>query len=263
MTNRFWQAKCGIVWVTSGTGLFNVDVRANCGLLAELPHAMVKDRKHFQTVTEHFQIRKCPKEFPRYIDYLDEGTAIYHMTLKPLRGKQAIKRTTADNLTLDTNKYTAEQCRLYERASNSVDICTNLASWMVLRKDEHFPVLEYVLPLEGSAEMWSHWAHTSNMVEDLYKRPIFDFKGDYRRYDNDGSIMHTAPGSFKRTFKREDCKIRQINIVADLEIPKPDSHPFKVMQFPVEDGTKIQNVINNRSRILISKVIQKFPYGKC
>ena len=85
LANRLNQARCGVVFVTSGTGLFSCDARRTSCLLAEIPHAILKDRDHFKQVVDHFQLKKVDKPHPRYIDYLDDNTAIFQMTLKPLR----------------------------------------------------------------------------------------------------------------------------------------------------------------------------------
>ena len=256
LANRLNQARCGVVFVTAGTGMFNCDARRNMCLLSEIPHAILKDRKHFQQVVEHFQLKNCQKTHPRYVDYLEEGTAIFQMTLKPLRGKQAFRRTSADKVLPSDQIYTDEQRRMYQIASNGVDICTNMASWLVFRKDENMPASEYILALEGSAELWSHWAHVSNVIEDFYERKAFD--KDYKYIPlQKGGHMTVKNGAFKRMgMRREDCKMRIINCVADLETPHPDSHPIKVMRYPIEDGNAIQRVLQQRAKNLISKVIK-------
>ena len=255
LVNRLNQARCGVIFITSGTGLFNADARRNMCLLAEIPHAVLKNRQHFKQVVDHFQLKNCQRDNPRYIDYLDEGAAIFQMTLKPLRGEHAFNRTNANKVLPSEETYTNEQCRMYERVSNGVDICTNMASWLVFRKDEHMPATEYILALEGSAEMWSHWAHVGNVIEDYFERNAFGPDNNYVISKKDGSLMTVNKGSFKRiSMLRDDCKMRIINCVADLEHNKPDSQPFKNMRYPVEDGNKIQNVIQQRSRVLETKV---------
>ena len=255
LANRFMEARCGIVFVTSGTGTFSVDAREVAGLLAQIPHAIVQDRQHFKQLIEHFQLKKCTKPNPRYIDFLNEGAAIFQMTLKPLRGQHAFCRTSADKVKPSKDDFTDDQCRLYQRVSNGIDICTNQASWLVFRKDENLPVQEYILALEGSAEMWSHWAHVSNMIEDFVGRPSFNKKNQYVRMSN-GEQMMVPKGSFKRiSMMREDCKMRIVNCVADLATDQPDKKPFKLMRYPIEDGNKIQAVLQQRSSSLQSKVI--------
>ena len=254
LANRLNQARCGVVFVTSGTGMFNCDARRNMCLLAEIPHAIMQDRQHFKQVVDHFQLKNCQKQNPRYVDYLEDGTAIFQMTLKPLRGKQAFHRTSADKVLPDDRTYTDDQCRMYQRVSNGVDICTNMASWLVFRKDENMPASEYILALEGSPELWSHWAHVSNVIEDFYGRKAFDKNNKYVPLAN-GGLMTVKYGAFKRIgMLRDDCKMRIINCVADLEDAHPDSKPFKVMRYPVEDGNAIQRVLQQRAKILVTKV---------
>ena len=257
MANRFMQARCGIVFVTSGTGTFSVDAREHKCLLAEIPHAIVQDRQHFKQLVEHFQLKKCNKPTPRYIDYLDDGVAIFQMTLKPLRGKHAFERTSAAKTSPSREEFTERQCRIYQRVSNGIDICTNQASWLVFRKDENMPALEYILTLEGSPEMWSHWAHVGNVVEDYFERYSFNKKNEYAKTAS-GAQMIVPKGSYKRiSMMREDCKMRIVNCVADLAVEKPDENPFKVMRYPIEDGGKIQSVLQQRSSNIQTKVTIK------
>ena len=259
MANRFMQARCGIVFVTSGTGTFSVDARMHGCLRAEIPHAILQDRQHFKQLVDHFQLKKCKKPKPRYVDYLDEGVAIFQLTLKPLRGKQAFRRTSAAKVHPNRDTYTEKQRRIYQRVSNGVDICTNQASWLVFRKDEHMPAVEYIVALEGSPEMWSHWAHVTNMIEDFFGRPSYSKQHEHVFKPN-GHQMMVPTGSFKRfSMLREDCKMRLVNCVADLAVDQPDKQPFKLMRYPVEDGGKIQSVIQQRSSTLQSKV-KIFPF---
>ena len=254
MANRFVQARCGIVYVTSGTGTFSCDARTHACLLAEIPHAIVQNRQHFKQLIEHFKLKKINKSTPRYIDYLDDDAAIFHMTLKPLRGQHAFRRTSAAKIHPSSDLYTEKQRRLYQRVSNGVDICTNQASWLVFRKDENLPAVEYILALEGSPEMWSHWAHVSNMIEDYYGRNSFNKKNEHV-FKSDGTQMKVPKGSFKRlSMMREDCKMRMVNCVADLAVDQPDKNPFKLMRYPIEDGNKIQTVLQQRSSSIQTKV---------
>ena len=254
LVNRLIQARCGVVFVTSGTGLFNADTRRNSCLLSELPHAILQHPLHFKQVIDHFRLNTVEKPHPRYVDYLDDRAAIFQMTLKPLRGKHAFRRTAAAGIQPNPSKYTEEQCRRYQRFSNGIDICTNMASWVVIRKDENLPATEYLVALEGSPEMWSHWAHVSNMVEDFFKRQTYDRKDRKRIGRIDGKPMLAPFGVFKRgQVLREDCKMRIVNCVADLESETPDSKPFKLMQYPVEDGNEIQRVSQKRSSALQKK----------
>ena len=170
LANRLYKAKVGLVFVTSGTGFFSADIRKNTCLMTEIPHAIFSRRQHFQPIVDHFGIIESK---PRYIDYLDEKTSIFLMTIKTHKGKHSIRRTSANNVKPDSMSYTAEQRRLYQKASNSIDICSNIASWVVLRRDERLPASEYVVALEGSVELWSHWAYLTNMCEDYYNRPIW------------------------------------------------------------------------------------------
>ena len=174
---------------------------------------------------------------------------------KRLRGEQVFRKTAASKVNPDSSKYSEEQIRWYQKTSASIDICTNTASWLVFTNDEKLPVTEYVVALEGSVEMLSHWAQISNMVEDCYRRPQYQADGQLMRFHDSNKIMYYPPGSFKRTLVREDCKMRLVNVVADLAVEKPDSRPFKTMRFPVENGNAIQKVIISRSAILQSKVI--------
>lgn len=254
LVNRLIQARVGVVFVTSGTGFFNCDSRRNSCLLAEIPHAIMQDRLHFKQVVEHFKLNTVEKPHPRYVDYLDDRAAIFQMTLKPLRGKQAFRRTAAAKVQPSTQSFTETQRRRYQRYSNGIDICTNMASWVVIRKDENVPALEYMLALEGSPEMWSHWAHISNMVEDFFKRQTYDREDQPRIGRKDGKPMLAPFGAFKRgQVLRDDCKMRIVNCVADLEVEKPDSTPFKLIQYPVDDGNEIQRVSQKRSSALQNK----------
>ena len=171
MANRLSKAKVGLVFVTSGTGFFSADIRKNACLMTEIPHAIFTERQHFQPIVDHFGLKNSK---PRYIDYLDERTSIFLMTIKTHKGRHSIRRTSADKIVPDSMLYTAEQRRLYQKTSNSIDICTNIASWVVLRKDERLPASEYMVALEGSVELWSHWAYLTNMCEDYYNRPIWN-----------------------------------------------------------------------------------------
>ena len=254
MANRFAQARCGIVYVTSGTGTFSCDAREHACLLSEIPHAIVKNRQHFKQLVDHFQLKKINKPTPRYIDYLDDDAAIFQMTLKPLRGQQAFRRTSAAKVHPNADDSTERQRRIYQRVSNGIDICTNHASWLVYRKDENLPALEYMLVLEGSPEMWSHWAHVSGMIEEFFGRFSFDKKHEYVKTSS-GAQMKVPKGSFKRvSMMREDCKMRIVNCVADLAVDQPDKNPFKLMRYPIEDGTKIQSVLQQRSSSIQTKV---------
>ena len=255
LANKMAEARVGVVYITSGTGFFNADVRRNACLLSEIPHAFFKQRQHFQHVVDHFGLQK---ERPRYMDYLDENTSIFMVTLKTHKGRHSIRRTSAASATPNPAKYTDEQRRFYQKTSNAVDICTNIASWMVLRKSESLPASEYVVALEGSPEVWSHWASMSNMCEDYFKRPLYNKDGTISSYkDRHGNV--TTPTAGVGTFKkiapfRSDCKQRIINAILELQTPNPEVTPLKMIRYPIEDGNAAQNVIQARSKTLQQKV---------
>ena len=261
LANKMAEARVGVVYVTSGTGFFNADVRHNACLLSEVPHAFFKQRQHFQQVVEHFDLKK---EKPRYMDYLEENTTIFLVTLKTHRGKHSIRRTSAAGTSPDSTKFTDEQKRFYQKTSNAVDICTNIASWMVLRKSESLPASEYVVALEGSPEVWSHWASMSNMCEDYFRRTLYTKDGKISNYtDQHGNISpaKAGMGTFKKIAPfRSDCKQRIINAILDLQTPDPEANPLKMIRYPVEDGNAAQNVIQGRSKLLQRKVRKLLNY---
>ena len=68
-------------------------------------------------------------------------------------------------------------------------------------------------------------------------------------------MRFAQPGTFKRSQPlREDCKQRILNAILDLEVPKPDVTPLKMVRYPVEDGNVIQNIVQTRSNQLRQKV---------
>ena len=258
LANKMAEAKVGVVFISSGTGFFNADVRRNACLLAEIPHAFFKDRQHFQHVVNHFKLKKTK---PRYIDYLDEETSIFHLTLRTHKGRHSIQRTSASLDSPDPNTFTEEQCRLYQKASNSIDICTNVASWMVLRKNEALPVSEYVVALEGSPEIWSHWAHLTNMCEDFHQRNLYNKDGTHSKYKGSTNLRTAGIGTFKQVAPfRPDCKQRIINAILDLQETEPEKEVFRMIRYPIEDGNATQQVIQARSKILQKKVIIKTKF---
>ena len=68
-------------------------------------------------------------------------------------------------------------------------------------------------------------------------------------------MRYAQLGTFKRTHPlRADCKQRIVNAILELEVPKPDVVPFKMIRYPVEDGNEIQNVIQTRSNQIQKQV---------
>ena len=56
--------------------------------------------------------------------------------------------------------------------------------------------------------------------------------------------------------------MRVVNVVDALQENKPDSNPIKLVRYPVENGTLIQNVLKKRTTALQYKVISTGIYRK-
>ena len=163
----------------------------------------------------------------------------------PQNGPLAFRRV--ENRQTTPKKFTDRQEELFQAKSEVNDICTNLLDLIIVKNDRRQPVSNYAVPVEGSNELISAWAHISNMIPNWFPRTMYNNKGYPMK--RGGNTLNVDRGTFKRGFPiREDCRQHIFNVLADLEVDDINRQPFKVMKYPIENGDLMQDFIRERKR---------------
>ena len=198
----------------------------------------------FKPLHLHFKLLETGKTRPRYIDFLDKGVGLNFLTAKPQNGPSAFYRPSRHQTGPNRRDYTDRQIDLYFAKSESMDICTNMMDYIIVRNDEREPVANYTIAMDGSPQFLSNLAHVSNMIPNWFDRVKYDGEGKPFKFtsgDKEGQSVFVDKGSFKRGWPlREADKQSIVNICHDLEVDDSVANPFRTVKYPVENGNLTQ-----------------------
>ena len=111
----------------------------------------------------------------RYIDYLNEDASLNYLIFKPRHGKNIIKRPSDHHKkSPDEQKYSTEAIERYGCFSEQVDLNSNLADLLVIKNDPEIPIMDYLVVLQGSPLMTSHFNHIANVLPHWHSRDTYD-----------------------------------------------------------------------------------------
>ena len=83
LVNHLQKFGVAVFWVSTGTGPVSAEMRNLAALQAPIPSALFEDLERYRPVKEFFGLTK---ERPRYVDYLNETSNLFHITFKPQQG---------------------------------------------------------------------------------------------------------------------------------------------------------------------------------
>ena len=106
----------------------------------------------------------------------------------------------------------------FEFRSEIHDICSNVADLTVFRNDPYVPMVDYLVALEGNAQMVSAWCHIGNSIPHYFERPSFALDGKKMCFPADGAKAGAAKtvhlGSIKKGAPlRPDCRLGVAKII--------------------------------------------------
>ena len=176
LVNRLQQAHIPVVFVEYGSGGVSGLLRAEGALFNQLPATAFEPnvevfhpiQKKFQLLADHNRYNK------RYIDYLREDASLNFLVFKPRHGPKVIKRPSVGHSKYpDVKQYSKEELERYQCFSEIIDINSNVADLIVIKNDPVFPILDYLVPMEGSTHMISHFNHIGNLITHWHERQMF------------------------------------------------------------------------------------------
>ena len=176
MVNRLHQGHVPIVFVEYGSGGASAMLRMEGALFNHIPPTMLQTNiEMFHGIQEHFQLlSEANAGKTKYLDYLREDSSLNFLTFKPRHGKSVVKRPSMfHNKYPDERVYSTEELERYRCFSEVIDINSNVAGLLVIKNDPVFPVLEYLVPMEGSTQLISHYNHIGNLSPHWYEREMF------------------------------------------------------------------------------------------
>ena len=178
IANKLMKAKIAVVFVSYGTGAMNSITRRDGCLFNRIPPSIfTPDVEAFKPFQQVFELPKLLRKsnHPTYMDALDENAAIICLTFTKQNGKVAVKRPSAMFKEETTRaKFTRYQQERYECFSEQVDINSSWGDLIVITPDQELPVQNYIVPMDGSNHMTSHFTHIGNLISHSFKRNIFD-----------------------------------------------------------------------------------------
>ena len=176
MVNKLQQAHVPVVFVEYGSGGVSGLLRSEGALFNEIPPtAFQPNVEVFHAIQEKFQLlADSNSQKRRYIDFLREDSSLNFLTFKPRHGLKVVKRASqGHNKYPDDKVYTSDQLDRYRCFSEVVDINSNVADLTVIKNEKVFPVMDYLVPMEGSTHMISHYNHIGNLIPHWQEREMF------------------------------------------------------------------------------------------
>ena len=177
IANKFGEGRIAVFNVEFGTGGISATARAEGAFFNSIPKPMFEPNiLPFHAIQNHFDLVNQGKNGKtRYIDFLDEDVSLNFLVFKPRQGKQVIKRPSEHHKKWPSAaEYSEAERERYECFSEGVDINSNMADLIVVKKDWVMPIMDYLVVLQGSTNMISHLNHIGNLIPHWFKRNMFD-----------------------------------------------------------------------------------------
>ena len=185
LVNRLMQARVAVVFVNYGTGGLNSITRRDGCLFNQIPPAIFnEDIESFKPIREVFNFNQLQSKVknPRYMDILAENSALIFLTFTKQNGDVSTKRPSNVFHDLDEQKkFTQDQKERFECFSESIDIVSSWSDLVVITSDPTIPVQDYLVSMEGSPHLTSHYNHIASIINNVHSRSTFDkVSGSYR-----------------------------------------------------------------------------------
>ena len=177
LANRLHEGRIALIFLNFGSGGISATLRNDAGLFNPIPKAMLESTvQYFASIQDHFDlITNAALGRTRYIDYLNEDVSLNYLVFKPRHGKDITKRPSEHHKkSPDERKYSVEAIERYECFSESVDLNSNLADLVVIKNDAEHPIMDYLVVLQGSPLMTSHFNHVASVLPNWHLRDTFD-----------------------------------------------------------------------------------------
>ena len=181
LINKLQQAHIAVVFINYGTGGVSGLLRAEGALFNEVPRTLFEPNiEMFSAIQEQFDFKQALADGKkRYIDFISDDASVNFLTFKIRNGKNLTKRPSQFHKKWPSEeKFSLEERERYRCFSEIVDINSTFADLIVIKNDPIFPVMDYLVPLEGSPQMISHFALVGNFVPHWENREMFDKVGD-------------------------------------------------------------------------------------
>ena len=176
LVNKLQEGQIAVVFVNYGTGGISAVLRSEGALFNEIPPTIFEPNvEMFAAIQDFFGLKKHHAQTKRrYIDYLHDDSSLNYMVFKPRNGRNVTKRPSQFHKKWPGSEYSAAEQERYLCFSESIDINSNFADFIVVKNDPVFPVMDYLVALEGSPHMISHFNHVGNLIPQWYQRQMFD-----------------------------------------------------------------------------------------
>jgi len=178
IVNKLMQARVAVIFVSFGTGTLNSITRKDGCLFNQIPTSLFNEKvQAFKPIQKAFDLPnlKSKSKAPTYLDALSENAALIFLTFAKQNGKVATKRP--PDLFQDDSfneKFTDQQKERYQCFSEQVDINSSWGDLVVITPDQELPIQNYLVHLEGSSHMISHYGHIGHLTSHVFNRPLFD-----------------------------------------------------------------------------------------
>ena len=177
LVNRLHQGRIAVVFLNFGSGGISATLRNEGGLFNPIPKAIFEPAiEFFASIQDHFDlITNGALGKTRYIDYLHEDASLNYLTFKPRHGRDITKRPSEHHKKWpDEQKYSTDAQERYGCFSESVDLNSNMADLVVIKNDREIPIMDYLVVLQGSPLMTSHFNHVANVLPHWHIRNTYD-----------------------------------------------------------------------------------------
>ena len=174
LANKLQEGRIAVIWVEFGTGGVSSTLRSETGLFNEIPTPFFqRSLEYFKPIQERFDlINQGEKGKTRYIQQLSEDASLNYLVFKARPGKYTTKRPSQFHRKWP-NQISDHEFERYKCFSESIDINSNLANLIVCKNDMVFPVMDYLVPMQGSTHLTSHLNHVGNVNPNWFPRDVF------------------------------------------------------------------------------------------
>ena len=177
LVNKMQQGRIAVIFLNFGSGGISATLRNDAALFNPIPKAMFEPKiTFFHPLQDHFDlITNGALGRTRYIDYLHEDASLNYLIFKQKHGKQIIKRPSDHHKKWPSDQsYSKDALERYRAFSENVDLNTNMADLVVIKNDAEHPIMDYLVYMQGSPVMTSHFAQVAGLTPHWFKRETFD-----------------------------------------------------------------------------------------
>ena len=133
-TNEMADLDILVVYIASGTGIFNCDTRRLTGFYSRLPKQLLNPKiKFFEPFQKHYDLLRFGTNEVTYADFLKKKAPLFWLTAKCLNGRSGLITPALSELrsTIGTN-----QQRGLHSIKSDLDITGNIMDLIVVHKNK-------------------------------------------------------------------------------------------------------------------------------